>query len=66
MSLLTFALNVTYTPHSFCAVKGEAGEYSPHVFIYRVRLSGSLIPPTGVRPRKIVENGRIQLIPTGH
>ena len=41
---------------------GEAGNLIPHVFVYRVRLSGSLIPPTGVRPLQNSESGRIQLM----
>lgn len=46
------ALSITYTRHILYAVMREARNLIPHVFIYRVRLSGSLIPPTGVRPRK--------------
>lgn len=41
---------------------GEAGNFIPHVFIYRVRLSGSLIPPIGVHPLQNIESGRIQLM----
>lgn len=35
------ALGIAYIPHLPCARNGEGRAYCPHVFIYRVRLSGS-------------------------